>query len=97
MRNARHVIAVTLVATAICADRVTAAAPVQQPMAQFAGRLMERLTVTLRRVLPATSLYEPRRLTMRPVKDPVRPAGAAIRVPHLTLSPFQFRLPPPLV
>ena len=44
MRNARHIIAVTLVATAICAGRLTVAAPVQTPVTQLAGRLLQRLT-----------------------------------------------------
>jgi hypothetical protein len=96
MRNARHMIAVTLVATAICADRVAVAAPAQAPSGQFAGRLIQRLTTRFRRVVAAATLYQPRREDTgcsEPAPSIIceRPAAAAI-----SLSPFQFRLPPPL-
>lgn len=88
-------IAVTLVATAICADRVAVAVPVVAPTGQLAARLIQRLTLRFRRVVAAATLYQPRRED-RGCSDPAplvicdRAAPAPIR-----LSPFQFRLPPP--
>jgi hypothetical protein len=98
MRNARHVIAVTLMATAICADRGLPTAPAEpQATSHFAGRLMERLCVNLRRTVPAARLCQARRVDLRSTDS------AAPRLDSLTLSfispslsPFQFRLPPPI-
>jgi hypothetical protein len=97
MRNARHVLAVTLVATAICADRVAVAAPPQAPRGQLAASLIQRLTTRFRRVVATARLYQPRR------EDPGCTEPAARIVPQrllpapIALSPFQFRLPPPLL
>jgi len=96
MKHARHVIAVTLMATAICADRVAPAAPAPTTTSHFASRLIERLSMNLRRVLPAVTLYQPRRF--EPGIAVRRPPALADQgfIPALRLSPFQFRLPPPL-
>jgi hypothetical protein len=97
MRNARHLIAVTLMATALCADRAIPAAPTQTPSANLATRLIERLTVSLRGVVPNARLYQPRRFGLRPADE--RPAAALTLdsdLKSVPLSPFQFRLPPPL-
>jgi hypothetical protein len=95
MRNSRHIIAVTLMATAICANRAIAAAPVEQPVAQFAGRLMERLSVRLRRVLPAARLYQPRHAQAQPENEEVWSGGQGVGIRQVSFSPFYFRLPPP--
>jgi hypothetical protein len=89
-------IAVTLMATAICADRGLPAVPAQPQASHFTGRLIERLSVTLRRVVPATCLYQPRRFGLPPAQIS-RPPLQALTVDLLRprLSPFQFRLPPP--
>lgn len=97
MKAVRQVVAVTLVATALCADRVMASAPDLQsrPQTQSDRTLVGRLSVSFRRVVPAVRLVEVRRdqehtamvlpvLLDRPIVLPSR------------LSPFQFRLPPPV-
>jgi hypothetical protein len=95
MRNARHVIAVTLVATAICADRMAIAAPMQVPVAQIAGRLIHRLTTRFARVVPAARLYQPRREGARcPQRESAIASSRAVPL-RVSLSAFQFRLPPP--
>jgi hypothetical protein len=96
MKHARHVIAVTLMATAICADRVAPAAPAQPPATHFTTRLIERLSKNLRRVLPAVTLYQPHRLGFAAeARRPLAMADQAFfDAPRL--SPFEFRLPPPL-
>ena len=96
MRRHRHLIAVTLLATALCADRVSLAAPVQRPAAEAAGGIIQRLSVNLRRAMPPLRLYQPRAVAPQaavapsPVPRPI-PLAAVIH-----LSPFDFRLPPPL-
>jgi hypothetical protein len=84
-------------ATAICADRVAPAAPAQPPATHFATRLIERLGKSLRRVLPAVALYQPHRLGAG--LTPRRAMAIADQAFFLapSLSPFQFRLPPPIV
>jgi hypothetical protein len=97
MRNARHVLAVTLVATAICADRVAVAAPPQAPRGQLAASLIQRLTTRFRRVVATARLYQPRRegAGCTELATPIVPQSF-LRV-RVALSPFQFRLPPPLL
>ena len=96
MRATRQVLAVVAVTTALCADRVVQAAPASRPhVAQIAGRLVSRLAQRLRRGVAAITSWQVRhRLTglagRRPALVPV-----LARVPHRTVSPFQFRLPPP--
>jgi hypothetical protein len=96
MRSARHVIAVTLMASAICADRSIAAAPTEPQAATLAGRIIERLSVKLRNVIPATRLYQPRRFGLGAARAAL-PRFSLVRTDFTApqLSPFQFRLPPP--
>ena len=62
----------------------------------LASRLIERLSMNLRRVLPAVTLYQPRQFEPGlTVRRPLAIANQAF-FPALPLSPFQFRLPPPL-
>jgi hypothetical protein len=89
----------TLVATALCADRVATAAPELraqlQPASDPIARLVTRLSVTFRRVVPAVRLHQARR------EDFAGTPPQESRSPELVLfhpsagSPFQFRLPPP--
>ncbi|HEY1921233.1 MAG TPA: hypothetical protein VGG44_00590 [Tepidisphaeraceae bacterium] len=96
MKHARHVIAVTLMATAICADRLGPAAPTQTPATPFTTRLIERLGKNLRRVLPAVALYQPHRVVAgATVRQPLPISNQAFFIAS-SLSPFQFRLPPPI-
>lgn len=88
----------TLVATALCADRVATAAPEiraqLQPVDPIA-RLATKLSVTFRRVVPAVRLHQVRHEgAMTPA--PLRPVAVIPVTIHATdASPFQFRLPPP--
>ncbi|MGA3065928.1 MAG: hypothetical protein ABSF29_03675 [Tepidisphaeraceae bacterium] len=96
MRRHRHIIAVTLLATALCADRMCLAAPAQRPTPEMSGGIMKRLTVSLRRAMPPLRLYQPPAIASKteiapsPEPRPI-PVAAVIQ-----LSPFNFRLPPPL-
>jgi hypothetical protein len=95
--RSQKVLAVAFLATALCADRAINAAPSlrsESPTGTFAGRLVARLTGNLRRVVPAARVYQVRReerATQQHTLMPVAPLVA--RVP---ISPFQFRLPPPI-
>jgi hypothetical protein len=98
MRHARHIIAVTLMATAICADRKATAVPAEPPAAHLAGRIIARLSLNLRRVLPAVNLYQPRFFHARAIAaKPVAFADQELSFSPIHLSPFQFRLPPPVI
>jgi hypothetical protein len=96
MKNARNLIAVTLMATAICADRSLPAARMEPANTHFAGRLIERLSVNLRRVVPAGQFYKPQRFGLPPMG--MSTAGPSLMVDWIParLSPFHFRLPPPV-
>jgi hypothetical protein len=98
MRNARHVIAVTLMATAICADRGLPSAPAEpQTTSHFAGRLMERFCINFRRTVPSATLCQPRRFDLRPAEMALgRFDDLTLGFIATSLSPFQFRLPPPI-
>src|SRR5256885_330891 len=105
MKRTRQVLVMTLVATALCADRVTAApqfrADLQStadPIARLAKHLATRLSVKFRRVVPsAVGLHQAR---PQDAATPVVASRVAPSFPtlHATdASPFQFRLPPPTV
>ena len=96
MRKTRHLIAVTLVATALCADRAALAVPSQQPVTQLAGQFIQRLSNSFGRVLPAARLYRSSRYGVQPVVRPMRATVSPQAPPAIQLSPFYFRLPPPL-
>ncbi len=97
MKRTRHVLAIALVATALCADRAVAAAPALRPQAgSVAGRLVSRLSTSFRRVVPSVRVYETRRDGFAPASVSSIPMdfdSAGFR-PRL-LSPLQLRLPPP--
>lgn len=101
MKHTRHVLVLTLVATALCADRVVTAAPEIRAHLQRSStpiaRLATRLSVTFRRVVPAVRLHQARRegpMTQSPVRQV---AFVPAKVHRVEGSPFQFRLPPPHV
>jgi hypothetical protein len=100
-RKTRTIVAVTLLATALCADRavtsvaqasrVEAAGPVARGFAQ-------RLTVSLRRVVPAVKLHQSRQEGFASVVWQGDVEGSQTRITRGTQgTPFQFRLPPPVV
>jgi hypothetical protein len=96
MKNARHILAVTLVAVAICADRVSAATPVDPASTPIATRIIQRLTVSFRRVLPTNGFCIPLRLTLGRAIDARPKVRDFAAVAPRRVGPFEFRLPPPL-
>ena len=96
MRRTRHVIAVMVVATALCADRAVAAAPASSSHARTATpkSLAARITTSFRQTLPSVRL-QPSRTMESVAKHPlsIREEESGIRS---DFSPFQFRLPPPV-
>src|SRR4051812_3888468 len=98
MTSARHrqVVAIALVAAALCADRAVTAAPVLRPcVSGVAGKLVQRLSTRFRQVVPAARVYEARRDVVE--REPLPLASS-----HTTagfrprLSPLITTLPPPL-
>jgi hypothetical protein len=103
MRKTRTLVAVTLLATALCADRrlSSAAAASESGSRTEAGPVVrgfaQRLTVSLRRVVPAVKLHQGRQegfATQVASIGAIERAQAGVRQGGGT--PFQFRLPPPL-
>ena len=101
-RATRQVLAVVAVTAALCADQVVAAAPASgaeaRQVASLASRFVNRLSQSFRRTVVAE--------LPRPVSEPVgrtrhlvQRLDSTVRAPaaHPTLSPFQFRLPPPVL
>jgi hypothetical protein len=96
----RRVLAVMAVTTALCADQVAVAAPARAQrteIGQMASRLVSRLTQSLRQGMPSV-LAQPAR-QQRPAAKPARQIAATtpLSVGHALSSPFQFRLPPPIL
>ena len=92
----RYAIAMTVVmSAALCADRVAAAAPQarQAQPASVASRVMDRLSLSLRRVVPSVKVIETRREGT--TVEPIVAAPQPVLVTRQPISPFQFRLPPP--
>ncbi|HSI34927.1 MAG: hypothetical protein ACAI43_10855 [Phycisphaerae bacterium] len=98
----RTILAVTLIATAICADRAAVAAGQrsqagQRIEAESTGGFARRLTVSLRQAVRAIKLHQGRvdvggAIT---VAIPTVAPQALGRVAEQT--PFEFRLPPPSI
>ena len=87
-RRTGHLVAVTLVAAALCADRAVAATPALRPQAtSTAGKLVTRLSVSFRRVVPTVRVYEMR----REVAACERAILAAIQVEPTNVAP-RYRL-----
>jgi hypothetical protein len=104
MRRTRHVLVMTLVATALCADRVATAAPqlraqLQQasadPIARLANHLATKLSGTFRRVASVARLNPSTRDRLAPQARPENDAVAPVGLHLAQGNPFQFRLPPP--
>jgi hypothetical protein len=94
MRRTKHVIAVMVVATALCADRAVAAAPASSHARTATSKsLASRITTSFRQTLPSVRLQPGR--TMESAGNfplPIRESASGVRS---EFSPFQFRLPPP--
>jgi hypothetical protein len=101
MGKTRHLVAITLVATALCADRAVASvAPTElrteARVSSLAGRFVSRLSSKFRRVVPALRLCERSRgETVAPIA--VCPAPVVAFIAQRRIGPFQFRLPPPVL
>lgn len=98
MSKARHILAVVAVATALCTDQAIAAAPTPTPhVAEIAARLVERLSQPFRRTVPnAVRPMNRSRAALTGAMMVLCPSPV-IAPEHRNFSPFQFRLPPPLV
>jgi hypothetical protein len=95
MRCRRNIIAITLVAAALCADRAVVAAPILRPqMTNVASRLVSRLSARFQRVTPAILIYQNQ-------NDAIVSAEKHVLISDTTacfgtrLSPLLLRLPPP--
>ena len=94
--KARHIVAITLVATALCADRAVAAAPALRPqVATAAGKLVTRLSVSLRRVVPAVHVYESRRDGLADSDVTIVRSSSPLARCGEELSLLVLHLPPP--
>jgi hypothetical protein len=95
MNRVRNYLAVSLVVAALCTDRVVVAAPTAPPVAQMASRLMHRLSGSFSRVMPSATVCQSR-LPERSNQTSASAISANWAQPcQITLSPFEFRLPPP--
>ncbi len=101
MKRTRHILAMTLMATALCADRMATAAPEIRFHLQVASDpiawLATKWSLRFCRVVPAVRLHQARR--EGPLNDaPGEPPEVLSVIVHrVEGSPFQFRLPPPFV
>ena len=98
MRQSRRILAIALVTAALCADRAAIAAPtaVSVPMARIAVKLANRLTVHLRQGTAVTIvlLTAPQFAFQSNAQARMTESSTVARA-RVSLSPFQFRLPPP--
>ena len=104
--------AVVVVTTALCAEQVAAVAPsavtlgrvATRPQGQgysgavgdLAGRLVSRLSQTFRQAVPAAVPVQARQPTPAALLAPATPHDQSLAVARRPISPFQFRLPPPV-
>ena len=85
------------VTTAVCADHVSAASPALRPqVAQLAGRIVNKLSNSFRRVV-SVELPVHARHRCDAARSQVLVLTRAAHVAHRPLSPFQLRLPPPVL
>jgi len=102
MGKTRHILAVTLVATALCADRAAARACApggpssrgEDGVMSMAGRLVSRLSSNFRRVVSAIRLRPSR--SAQVARSIVMSAPIIAVIVPQQFTPFQFRLPPPI-
>jgi hypothetical protein len=99
MRKTRTIVAVTLLATALCADRAVTGAPVGRAEAtgEVSRGFAERLTTSLRRVVPAVTLELGRREGMAEAAWRGDERASQVKGHGIEGDAFRFRLPPPAV
>ncbi|HWB53282.1 MAG TPA: hypothetical protein VG722_03790 [Tepidisphaeraceae bacterium] len=93
----RQIILIALVATALCADRAICALPaVNHTVADVAGRVVSKLATSFRRT---ASNYRTQQFTTasKSVEGANWAPASSVPAAHFAFSPFQFRLPPPMV
>jgi hypothetical protein len=96
MRRLGNILAVTLVALALCADRVTAAAPAVRPqISQVTRQVVRQVTKRFQRVVPAVKIVQDRQEGIRRLTSQDVPADMPTGLHDAQTTPFQFRLPPP--
>src|SRR3954468_17343385 len=99
-RKTRTIVAVTLLATALCADRSVASAAESSRVEAAAGPVArgfaQRLTVSLRRVVPAVKLHQSRQERFEGAIEHITCQGPQTIARSVEGTAFQFRLPPPL-
>jgi hypothetical protein len=97
----KRILAVMVVTTALCADQAAMASiapcPQSVEIAQLASRLVSRLARNFQGTLPAVIRQPLRQQIGADRSTPCFSVAHAVAVAHTPLSPFQFRLPPPLV
>jgi hypothetical protein len=95
-QRTRQVLLALTVTTALCADQVAVAAPAMRPqVSQLAGRIVTRLTRSFRQVVTVELPVHARQRWGEPARPELSAVAPATDVPHVPVSPFQFRLPPP--
>ena len=97
-RRTRQVLLALTVTTALCADQVAVAAPTMRPqVAGLAGQIVNRLSRSFRQVVSVEVPVHARQRDVQPSRPELSVVAAADDLPHRPVSPFQFRLPPPVL
>lgn len=95
-RKTRQVLLALTVTTALCADQVAVAAPNLRPqVASLAGQIVTRLTRSFSESVTVELPVHTRQREGHPSRPELAAAPSIEGLPHCTLSPFEFRLPPP--
>ena len=99
MRKTRTIMAVTLLATALCADRAVAgtAQVTREDAGTVARGFAQRLTVSLRRVVPAVQFHQSRLERFEGLVEQGACEGPQTIAWGSEGTTFQFRLPPPVI
>jgi hypothetical protein len=98
MRKTAYLLAATLLTVTLCADRAMAAAPALRPeVVQLAEKLVSRLSESFGRSAVSIAIFPQQRPSAAAVVVPSPAPLTSARTPvPQPISPFQFRLPPPL-
>ena len=96
-RKTRQVLLALTVTTALCADQAAAAAPALRPqVANLAGQIVNRLTRSFRQSVTVDLPVHARRRDAQPPRPAPAPVASPDDAAHRAVSPFEFRLPPPV-
>ena len=96
MRRFPNILAVTLVAMALCADRATTAVPAVRPqISQATRQVVRQLTRRFQNVIPAVKIVQDRQETLARVLSADVPTDVPTGLHSAESTPFHFRLPPP--